>query len=778
MISTLTQLRPLMSVEEELMTLVGNQFPADFEDDLFCPLLKAVAKLAPCISGPSGVFCPYGRIYADSGHIEIALIEADSPDKLALIRDRFHTLLKQAAVAVSQEGKPLQLANNNHAGLLQEETAVWGSHENYLVERHPKHFTANILPYLATRIYAGSGGIRFPSGEFVASVRVEFLSHDTGGNTTHDRALHSTCREESLMGRSAGFRWHLISADGHVCQSNLALQSGTAWLAAKCAIFDPELPRDLQRLDWLPRVASWVRFAQHANRLASPGESPRVDPRVIDVQRIYLDSMRRFVAETCVAEEWMPRILNQLQATIDAWQRNDIDWLAARFDAFAKYKLWDGMLDEMGKTWGELPNDRSIMAELALVSQSFHEFTDPNNVFSLLESAGVLEHRVGYEIPPGGESEPFEPEVNTRAKARARWICQNSPNANVVMDWDTVSDYRLGTRFTLSDPFATEYVESVTGEEQSRRVSSAHAQSHETLTWESYEHYVAGDYEAAANSLDAALQQMGNDPARCTDNYFRYRAWVQSRRGYLDGVSAISTLCARTGVNTNTIVDACVTLRFQGLIPSPEMEHWIEIAREHFRRSSVFGGSDEISFRTSRAALRLAQGRTQEAFDDLESTVRSESFRLTGSRQSARLLCTLGEAHRRLGRRFRAAQAFRRAATMYLSSSAQGEWAELALTGLAKLARRPADALRRLAEIHEIQQALNHHVGLVRTMLLEARRGIDAVTAQDYRLQITRYQDRLPALAACPLLTQILRYWDLWRAGQTPPGIHDEYWCL
>ena len=775
--ATLTRARSLFGIEEELMTLCDDKFPTDFETDVLTPLLEAIARLAPCVRGPSGIFCTYGRVAPDCGHIELSSIEVESPFKLALILDRFHTLLVQAVGLARQQGHPIGLANNNHSGFLHSETGVWGSHENYLVERRPGYFSANILPFLATRLYAGAGGIRFPSGEFVASVRQEFLTCDTGGGTTHSRALHSTCRDESLMDHAAGFRYHGISADGHRSQVNLALQYGATLLAIKTAIFDADLPKELKRLDWLPHVRKWVDVSRHFNLLAKPGDAPRIDPRAIDVQRIYLDAARRFVAQSAESADWMPGILDIWQATLDAWQEHDIEWLAARFDTFTKFKIWDDVLHEMGKSWLALPNDDAALAKLALVGQNYHDFTDPENVFSQLDGMGLLEHRVGPTIPPGGEPEPFVPDVETRARARARLICQRANDPDLIVEWESAHDCKSNQQMWLGDPFAEAYLERTLADEL--RFFTRHAERPSSrLLSHVLSDYIAGRYEAAAAGLDALWLQAEGDALRCPDNYFRYRAWTQARRGYLDGPTMLEWLRDRAGPTHHSIVDACVTLRFQGLTPPAEIAGWIQIGEADLQTGTNHIMTDEISFHTSRAAWWLTQGRSQEVVDDLDELRRSETFSHAESRQCARMLCTLGEAQRRLGNRTLSGRCFRRADRLYESAGAEGERAELALTGLAKLQQRPGDALRQLAQIRELQLVLRHNVGLVRTMLLEVRRGIDATIAQTYRLQVTQYRDRLPALAACCVLTRILDNWELWQGGQTPPEMQDDYWGL
>ncbi len=139
--------------------------------------------------------------------------------------------------------------------------------------------------------------------------------------------------------RPKGRRLHLILGDGHRSQFNLALQFGATALALKAIQSDPKLGAQLGDVTLRRRGESWVGTLQRLNKLASPGEPPRVDPAVVEVQRIYLDAARRTVDAMSDPQDWMPRILEDWQLTLDAYERSDRRWLAPRLDAYTKYEL-------------------------------------------------------------------------------------------------------------------------------------------------------------------------------------------------------------------------------------------------------------------------------------------------------------------------------------------------------------------------------------------------------------------------------------------------------
>ena len=423
---------------------------------------EVLATLAPAQGRGTDLFNSYGRIYMDcGGHVELASIECHSPYVLPIVVETQQGLVRRAVEQSVADGYPrLRLANNNHSGLLESGTATWGSHENYLVSRPPHGFGELILPFLVTRIYGGAGGIWWPSAVFLAASRPLFMEYAAGGGTTANRAVHSTARDESLMSRELSLhRYHLILGDGHRCQFNTALQIGATALALKAIDFDPLLASKAMAAARLRKRGPWLPLLRRFNRLARPSAPPRVNPCVIAIQRTYLDGAGRWADSVDALPEWVPCMLSDWKDTLDAFERQDRAWLAARLDAFAKFELWSAVLAESGSSWKQLVGDRHLFSHLALIDQSYHSFTDPNSVFDVLEANGSLDHRVAPAVVAGAEVEPFVPAVATRAAARARWLVEHAPDERYVMDWQSLFDLKVNQWRRLDDPFATEFTD-------------------------------------------------------------------------------------------------------------------------------------------------------------------------------------------------------------------------------------------------------------------------------------------------------------------------------
>lgn len=448
--------RFMMSTELECLTVLLNG--ASDGHRVLHRFFRVLSGLAPTLPATSGIFNPYGRVYMDCGHVELAMCECSSPYDLASVVERQLLLVRQAVERLASEGTQLLLANNNHSGLLTAECNTWGSHENYLTEVHPSQFASRLLPFLVTRIYAGAGGVEYPTGRFLAAVRPLRMDGSIGGGTTCGRAIHSTAREEHHMGPTPhGFRYHNILGDGHRSHFNLALQFGATALAIQAAVHDPELAAELAMLDeWCGNVP-WVDVLRHLNVLAAPNRPLAIEPLVIRTQRLYVAAAKRYLARLPDAPAWTARVLTDWSETLSAYERGDLAWLAARLDPFVKYQFYTAVLESMGKTWGNLPGNQELFHELALLDHSYHAFCDSRSVFERLESQGLLRHRVGPMVLPGQELEPFVPAVQTRADARARFIKYHADTQRYTLDWSAAFDSQRVVMHTLHDPFAQQF---------------------------------------------------------------------------------------------------------------------------------------------------------------------------------------------------------------------------------------------------------------------------------------------------------------------------------
>ncbi len=454
--------RFVLGLEEECLTVVGRQPGPPSNQFRF---LQLMAELAPSLAGTNGFFNAYGRVYEDvNGHLEFASLECDSPYRLAGAIETQYALAGEALRRLRAEGRELSLGTTKHSGLLRAEAASWGWHENYRIECPAQELAELMLPFLASRLYGGSGGLLYPSGDYVASPRALFLERETGGSTTGSRALYSTAREEHHMGPCpSARRLHLISGDSLRSQFNLALVVGATALALKEVQSTSGLLERVADLRVRARGESWLGALRRWNRLGSAGELPRVSAGAIAVQRVYLEAAEDWAASPGERPDWIPVLLHAWRRTLDALASDERDWLALVLDSFIKWKLLDVLLTVEGRRWSELRDDggdRALFSRLALHEQAYQRIAgsgEEPSLFERLEAAGVIEARVAPRVAPGSEREAFVPEVGTRARARARFIKENDRRPELLLDWSRVVDAKAGRVARLLDPFAERY---------------------------------------------------------------------------------------------------------------------------------------------------------------------------------------------------------------------------------------------------------------------------------------------------------------------------------
>ena len=600
----------------------------------------------------------------------------------------------------------------------------------------------------------------------------------SGGGTTESRAIHSLARDEHHMGGLPGrYRYHLILGDGHRSQFNLALQLGATALAIKAAMFDTKLRWKLARLR-RKFSRDWVATLHEVNVLSRRGQPPRIHPLVVKTQRIYLEASRRVAAAMDNPPDWVPRLLDDWQQTLLAYERHDRAWLARRMDAFAKYEFYTSVLGDRGCSWAELPRHKRLADELVLLDQSYHDFSHPGSVFQQLEQAGLLNHRVGPRIEPGQEAEPFIPEVATRARPRAIFIRDHRNRPGFAIDWSCIQDHRQHRMIRLDDPFARELGDWVSMSRSRRPFRSD--LSDPSILHEISQIYERGRYEEAHAILlrgEMIYHLHGNE---LSGEVLRQKAWLHARCGLPDGEQLLSYVYFEPPTTLSGINDYCNVLRFVGLCPRLEqMQPWIERGRMILRADD---GADDVEqaavFREHVAVAFARNGRTDEAMALLAPALAEPARGRTSLRLQAQLLATLGETCRRRGQAAEARRALHGAMHIQVDHDYVGDLSYCTWLSLAKSEDRPVDGIRWLERALALQRQNRDRVGLAAALLLEARLSDNGALADDNRNQVLAIRNQLPALRRCPVLSRIVDHWDAWINGDQIDREREDFWGL
>jgi hypothetical protein len=175
------------------------------------------------------------------------------------------------------------------------------------------------------------------------------------------------------------------------------------------------------------------------------------------IRRVSLNGARRFVDGLAQPPSWMPRILEDWERTLRALEEDDREWLCGHLGAFAKHGLIESWLEQNELEASELPGNRRAFEELTLLEHDYALLDRSRGVFDSLLQNGLIAPSGRPVIPPGGEPEPFVSEVNTRARARARFLVENHSRTDLEMNWSYVRCTSDGRYRELFDPCAEEY---------------------------------------------------------------------------------------------------------------------------------------------------------------------------------------------------------------------------------------------------------------------------------------------------------------------------------
>jgi len=448
----------LFSLEFELA--LGSDHPtAPLNRERAYDLLKKeIQSLVPWLSdGGNGLFTAGFRFYLDTGyHPEMALVETTSPWQLLELKQAAFALLDHAVRRVRQKLPGLVLLANNHDYLA---LTSWGCHENYAIRLAPAALLPGMVPFLATRhLLAGNGRIDH-RGRVLFSSRAVVMHQITGGSTTAERALYSTCRQEPLMSRGPfAHRLHLI------CGDTLASQLGEFLKVATTALVLAWLQREPHGAADLGHPCP-LRLLKTANILWRPNGRLHISRTALAVQRAYCTRVGQFVDHAPDLPLWCREAVVHWDRTLSELKHDPLS-LSDRLDPFIKLALFDAALQSLGKSWSQIAGDCGLYHRLALLDVAYHRIGADGPVLQL-ERAGRFQHRlitnlaVDPETPPADETVPplvvVARRLQTRAAPRAALIASLSgQSGRIQCNWNGVSRSVPPGRYDLEDPTRTD----------------------------------------------------------------------------------------------------------------------------------------------------------------------------------------------------------------------------------------------------------------------------------------------------------------------------------
>jgi len=403
-------------------------------------------------------------MYVDCGHPEYCTPECVHPFEMVQVLEYGnHILSTMAKTGMVPKGGVI-LRNNYDPGSRQ----TWGCHESYNAKSNSdvRLYTKTMLIQMATRIiYSGSGGLA-PYGQFFISPRFSIKGDRFRWREVYEDRLSyfdRSCTYKDGRGYSRDRRLHVYASDTLCSHMSIYLRTGATALALLLAENDID-PFDGCRMT--PSLnCSDVNFNRdfHLKRTVAKSKTGK-RLTMVGVQMHLLGAIEKHLKKSWMpgwAEEFLP-ILSMVMQRLS---KDAPDSVATMLDWAIKLKMAERTLQKYPKR-GDKQGKKAIAGlyqgkdpgskDLYQLDFRYGQLPDPS-VFSELDKAGVLEHRVpGYpEVKP---DQPISPKT-ARGKLRATTLKRAkraSLNETVRVGWDRMRCGNL--QCYAKSPFAAKWI--------------------------------------------------------------------------------------------------------------------------------------------------------------------------------------------------------------------------------------------------------------------------------------------------------------------------------
>ena len=299
----------------------------------------------------------------------------------------------------------------------------YGSHENYLVERHGEFqpLADALLPFLVTRqIFAGAGKVLLTArgAVYVLSQRAEHIWEGVSSATTRSRPVINS-RDEPHADAERYRRLHVIVGDSNM--SDLV-----TWLRVASCDLVIRLVEEGGALE-VPLLESATRAIREVSRdLSGRGAVRLADGRdlpAIEVQRRYLEAVERFLAERHPDDLDAQHVVGEWRRVLTALDRDPMS-LEGELDWVAKLRLVQAYQDRNGVG---MEDPRIGMLDLA-----YHDIAPESGLHQLLVRQGRMASLVAEDDVLAAMDEP----PRTRALLRGRFLrAAKEHGRDVTVDW-------------------------------------------------------------------------------------------------------------------------------------------------------------------------------------------------------------------------------------------------------------------------------------------------------------------------------------------------------
>ena len=782
--------------------------PTRFGDwaDRFMTAARERLPHLPSAEG-GGIFLENGaRFYLDCSHPEMTTPECANPWDVVRYMQAGERMLTSIAEDLQRREPALAevllfKTNVDHSV----NGATWECHTSFMHRGDPAEFPDQIIPHLVSRIvYSGAGGLELVDGRlrFSLSPRVRFLQCEVSNESTRGRGIFHT--KDETLAADGYHRLHIICGESLCSETALWLNMGATALIV--AMIEGGLrPGDAVRLS--KPLETMRRFIADPTCRAVGPTAGRRKLNAIQIQRHYLE-MAEAHRHAPFMPPWTDQVCLQWRTMLDRLETGAPGSVATALDWAMKLGLFLDHTDRRGlclEHWQyayaaiqrdpngdefplpeEAQNSKAptstppvllkVHQELCEIDTRFGQL-GANGLFATLDRAGVLGHH--FAGVDNIEHAVANPPAIGRARLRGQCVQRfQGQNQRYACSWRNVLDREKKLLLDLTEPFTSEEKWQAMPAEVHDPDNSFQSQLSLILS-EARTRHDRGDHESAAALLRMIERPQHDFGLGSNPEYLRLRAWIQSRRGFLDGITALDTL-AQSQPMTLSLANAYVcAYRYQGLLPPRAIEAWIRRGREFLSPPPDPSDGAALPFLGHWGYFLLRSGRAEKALDTLQDACQPSRRESAIPAAIARAVADCGDACRALGQHAQAAALLDEAQSLQAEHDFEGDLADFAMTYRAKLQTNPARALDLLGHVKVIQTRLRNVMGEARTLLLEARLLRNpAVTAQS-KARLHELCGMRPALSQCRLLAKIVDNWEAWTSGAADPdGGTDSYWWL
>jgi hypothetical protein len=205
-----------------------------------------------------------------------------------------------------------------------------------------------------------------------------------------------------------------------------------------------------------------------------------------------------------------------------------------------------------------------VHQELCEIDTSFGQLDDCS-IFAALDRAGVLAHR--FAGVDNIEHALAQPPAIGRARLRGECVQRFAgQNRRYSYSWRHVIDREKNLLLDISDPFMSEEKWRSVPADFCASASPVQDYLRQMLS-QTQACHDRGNHESAAQHLRELAGFQNAFELGPHSEYLRLRAWIQSRRGFLDGILALNELAQLQPMTLSFVNDYVCSYRYQGLMP-------------------------------------------------------------------------------------------------------------------------------------------------------------------------------------------------------------------